>query len=117
MNLEKFENHQHVVDSRDSAHNCTDQIIKYNSNHNKFLPHIDQEDRLLAKRHEYKKNIPLINNGLCVIINESKFKDKVLISDRRENFWTYTACSICYICFLYCFSMIHGTDHPQILLI
>lgn len=66
MELEKFENHLHVVDNRGT----------FGTNDKNYLQH--SEESSVTERH-YKKKIQSINSGLCIIINQINFGKEVLL--------------------------------------
>lgn len=111
MDLEKFDNH-HVVDS--TYNQPLIQPAKYRLTYDEYQQ-ISLEEKLILKRNMYKKKVRFINKGLCVIINEEKFKDKVVISDQRKKLEDILR-SFCTFPFMYVYSMSHDMDQPKILL-
>lgn len=69
MDLEKFGNHLHVVDTRGTL----------GINDKNYVQLISLEETSYVERHCYIKKIRPINSGLCVIINQMYFGEEVLI--------------------------------------
>jgi len=69
MELEKFENGLQIVD------NCQ----TFGTKDENYLQSTSSEELSLIKRHHYRKNIQLINSGLCIIINQMYFMKEVII--------------------------------------
>lgn len=67
MDLEKFENRLHVVDTRGN----------FGTNDKNYLHPISLREPFLTEKNNNKK-IQLINNGLCIIINQIYFEKEVL---------------------------------------
>lgn len=66
MDLERFENRLHVVDTRGN----------FGTNEN-YLHPISLREPFLTEKSNNKK-MQLINNGLCIIINQIYFEKEVL---------------------------------------
>ncbi|RLU27033.1 hypothetical protein DMN91_000832 [Ooceraea biroi] len=62
--LEKFDNHLHVVDT------CR----TFEINNKNYSESISLEEPSLTERNCYRKNIRAINSGLCIIINQMDFR-------------------------------------------